>query len=249
MRVGSGEWGVARRRWRLAFLFAAVGCGGESIQRFDSAGKAISERRSDPVVALPALTGLGKARPVDEGPRDPSLVAFRDTLLAIAERRDSAALHALISPTVKYSFGESQGGPAGLFAHWKKYQSMDRLWATITDVVSHGGRFVDPRWFNAPWTFNALPDSLDAFEHLIVRDSGVVVRVKPDIADPGLGTLSYDIVRAGVYRPDSVWREIRLPDRRTAYVEARHIRSSVDWRMGMRKVGNRWVIDFFVAGD
>ena len=198
---------------------------------------------------MPALTGLGKARPVDEGSRDPSLVAFRDTLLAIAKRRDSAALHARIAPTVKYSFGDSQGGPAGLFAHWHQYHSMDQLWATITDVVSHGGRFVDPKWFNAPWTFNALPDSLDAFQHLIVRDSGVVVRAKRDIADRGFGTLSYDIVAAGEFRPDSLWREIRLPDGRVGYVEAQHIRSSVDWRMGMRKVGSRWLIDFFVAGD
>jgi hypothetical protein len=232
------------RSLALALLAVAAGCGTE-IQVYDSAGNAIAPPTS---IELPALTGFGKARPVDQAPQDPSLVAFRDTLLAIVQRKDSAALHARFSPTVKYSFGESQGGPSGLFAHWREHHSMPTLWATLDDVLAHGGVF-DGGGFYAPWTFRALPDSLDAFEHLVIRDSNVVMRSKPDFSDPGFGTLSYDIVRSGPYRADSVWREIGLPDGRSGYVPVKHVRSPVDWRIGMRKSNGRWMIDFFVAGD
>jgi hypothetical protein len=196
---------------------------------------------------LRELSGYGKARPVDEASGDPSLAAFRDTLLDIARRRDSAALSARLAPTIRFSFGDSRGGTAAFFAHWKKYESMDKLWATLTDVLEHGGRMQGGASFMAPWTFTALPDSLDAFEYLVVRDSGVVVRAKPDSAE--LGSLSYDIVRVGTDRGDSLWRAIRLPDGTSGYVETKHIRSPVDYRIGLRKAGGRWLIDFFVAGD
>lgn len=196
---------------------------------------------------LPALPSYGKARPVDEA-RDPSLLAARDTILAIAGRRDSAALRSWIAPTIKFSFGDSRGGVDGLFAHWAKYESMDRLWRTLTDVLTHGGRMQGAESFLAPWTFLALPDSLDAFEYLVVRDSNVVMHSAAYSTDAGLGTLSFDIVRmGGAY--DSVWRGVRLPDGRVGYVETTHIRSPVEYRIGLRRFGTRWLIDFFVAGD
>src|SRR5262245_58066940 len=105
--------------------------------------------------ALPALSGYGKTRPVDEA-RDPSLVAARDSILATATRRDSAALVHWIEPTIKYSFGDSPGGASGLFGYWYKYESIDRLWRTLADVLSHGGRMQGADAFVAPWTFQAL---------------------------------------------------------------------------------------------
>ena len=225
---------------RIVLLIGVVACEPEA-------------RRPDtppvpPAATLPALSGITAVRPVDEGTRDPSLVAFRDTLLAIAQRRDSAALHTHLAKEIKFSFGDSRGGPTGFFTHWHRSKSMDQLWATMEDVLTHGGRFSDPTWFVAPWTFNALPDSLDAFEHLIVRDSNVVVYATP-ATDSALGTVSFAVVRTGPYKPDAARREIRLPDGRAGYVEAKDIRSSIDYRIGMRKYGARWLIDFFVAGD
>jgi hypothetical protein len=197
---------------------------------------------------LPALPSYGKARPVDEA-RDPSLVAARDSILAIASRRDSAAFRKWVAPTIKFSFGDSRGGADGLFAHWHKYESMDRLWAVVNDVLTHGGKMRGADSFVAPWTFLALPDSLDAFEYLVVRDSGAIMHAGPNAADAGVGTLSYDIVRMGTTYGDSLWRGISLPDGRTGFVETKHIRSPVEYRIGLRRFGARWMIDFFVAGD
>jgi hypothetical protein len=211
-----------------------------------SAGCAVDKAPQQP--RLPALQGYGKAGPVDEA-RDPSLLAARDTILAIASRRDSAALRRWIAPTIKFSFGDSRGGADGLFAYWAKYESMERFWRTLTDVLTHGGRMQGAASFVAPWTFLALPDSLDAFEYLVVRDSSVVMHDSAYATDAGIGTLSYDIVRVGAIYGDSLWRGIRLPDGRAGYVEAKHVRSPVEYRIGLRRSGTRWVIDFFVAGD
>jgi hypothetical protein len=206
------------------------------------------EQRRTEAPELPALAGYGKARPVDEA-RDPSLLAARDSILAIAGRRDSAALRQWLAPTIKFSFGDSRGGPDGLFAHWHKYESMERLWTVVTDVLTHGGKMQGPDSFIAPWTFLALPDSLDAFEYLVVRDSGVAVHTAPSAADSTIGTLSYDIVRRGAAGSDTAWRAVALPDGRTGFVETKSIRSPVEYRVGLRRFGARWMIDFFVAGD
>lgn len=219
---------------RVAPLLLLAACGVEQSQS------------KQPV--LPELPGFGKARPVDEA-REPSLIAARDSILAIARRRDSAALRKWLAPTIKFSFGDSRGGPDGLFAHWHKYESMDRLWTVVTDVLTHGGKMQGPDSFIAPWTFLALPDSLDAFEYLVVRDSGVTMHVAANASDAGIGTLSYDIVRMSATYGDSLWRGITLPDGRTGFVETKHIRSPVEYRIGLRRFGARWMIDFFVAGD
>ena len=253
MTVNDRQLSVVReagRRWRLAFLFLAISCGGESVPRGDSTPAASpAPVTPQPRADLPDLPGFANARPVDEAAKDPSLLAFRDTLIGIATRRDSAALHARLHQTVKFSFGDSRGGPSAFFAHWKRFHSMDSLWTVMKDVLDHGGRLAPDKSFRAPWTFEALPDTLDAFEYVVVRDSGAVAWPAPDSSQAPVGTLSYEIVRAVNVKPDSTWRPVKLADGRTVYVAKRHVRSPIEWRIGMRKYGARWMIDFFVAGD
>jgi hypothetical protein len=231
---------------RLALFCVASACAGDESARVDSAGLP----GATPIAELPALAGFAKVTPVDEAANAPSLLAFRDTLLAIVDRRDSTALHARIHPTIRFSFGDSEGGPAAFFAHWKRYESMDALWAVLRDVLEHGGRLADGQSFRAPWTFEALPQNLDAFEYLVVRDSGVVAWTSPDSSTKPAGTLSHTVV--GAVNPstgDSTWRPVKLPDGRTVYIASRHVRSPVDYRIGLTRHDGRWMIDFFVAGD
>jgi hypothetical protein len=216
------------RRFGLAvlFLLAASVAGGQ-----------------DP---LPALSGWGKMRPVDEAVRNPSLRAFRDTLIAIVARRDSAALSRNISPAVIFNFGVSRGGADAFFTQWSP--SMDLLWKALDDVLRHGGRLDTARMsFQAPWTSAATP--IDVEEAMIVRDSNVVVRERPDSLARPLGTLSFDVVyrAAGVW--DDSWTTIRLRDGRTGYVASRSIRSPMQWRISIDRVGNRWMLGLLLAGD
>lgn len=232
--------------WGLTGILMALACG--------PADSRASAKVAPPDSAAPAPPTLvevptyGKAFPIDEASRDPGFTAFRDSLLQIVERRDTTALFAVLAPEIKSSFG-GDDGIGGFREHWRIGEPDTELWAVLQDVLRHGGRFSGPDHFYAPYTFDALPDSLDAFEHLIVRDSGVVVRERPDPASAALATLSFDIVRAGPYAADPSWRAIALAEDRVGYVEGVHIRSPIDYRAGFERRAGRWWLVVLVAGD
>lgn len=190
---------------------------------------------------------FGKAFPVDEGPRDPEFAALRDGLLRIVALRDTTALLALLVPDVKNSFG-GDDGIQGFRDHWRLGEPDTELWTVLGDVLRHGGKFTPPGRFAAPWTFFALPDSLDAFEYLIVRDSAVAVHERADVTSRVIARLSFDIVRAGPYQPGP-WRAIALADSGSGYVQASRIRSPVDYRAAFERREGRWRLVFLVAGD
>jgi hypothetical protein len=55
------------------------------------------------------VAGSPKARklyPIDEGPRDPSFLAFRNRLIAAIKKRDIRFIHSVLQPHVTSSFGE-----------------------------------------------------------------------------------------------------------------------------------------------
>lgn len=206
-----------------------------------------------PVAALPTATLVavptyGKAYPTDQASRDPGFLAFRDSLLRIVARRDTTALFAVMAPQFKSSFGENDDMD-GFHRAWRPGDADTELWTVLDDVLRHGGRFLGPDVFYAPYTFLALPDSLDAFDHLIVRDSGVVVRERPDSASTAIALLSFDIVKAGPYSSDTPWTAIALGDDRIGYVDAGKIRSAVDYRAGFERRDGRWLLVFLLAGD
>lgn len=193
------------------------------------------------------LPGLLTVTPVDEALRDPALVATRDSLLSIVSRRDTTALAVYLDPDVKYSFGENDGR-AGLLAHWRQTASLEAMWAALYDVLSHGGRFTTSTSFSAPWTFTALPDSLDAFTHVIVRERSVPVYGAPADTGVPLGMVSHTVlvVRGA---PEGAWWPVTLPSGREVYVDTVRVRSPIGYRVGLGFVQGRWLIQYFVAGD
>jgi hypothetical protein len=208
---------------------------------------------ADSVAAVARLTSdevivLGTARPVDDAPRHPEFAAFRDSLLGIVERRDTLALFALLTPEVKLSHGGDYG-LEGLRTIWEFDQPGTQLWAVLDDVLHHGAVMWSDSAFVAPYTNTALPDSLDPFEHLIVRDTNVMVFITPDTSSTPIARLDYAIVRAGDFHAEPAWRTVRLTDGRSAYVRDEHIRSPIDHRIYFERIAGRWMITVFLAGD
>jgi hypothetical protein len=238
---------LTRTIWAITAMSATLACGPP-----DSRPAAEVATPDTAAIAPPATIGsvptFGKSYPVDEASRDADFAAFRDSVLRIIARRDTTALLAILAPEIKSSFG-GDDGIAGFREHWRLGEPDTELWSVLRDVLEHGGRFSGPDNFYAPYTFDALPDSLDPFDHLIVRDSAVVVRERPDAASTALATLSFDIVRAGTEAPDPAWRAIALADGRVGYVDARAIRSPIDYRAGFERRAGRWWLVVLVAGD
>ena len=195
--------------------------------------------------AAPVAKGP-KLMPVDEASKDPSLVAFRDELLAAVRKRDADAVVALADPKIRTSFGGG-GGAAGL----KRNLGQPGVWEDFERLLTQGGAFQGESFW-APYVYSSWPDAHDAFTSLAITSENVPLRESADANAPVVATLSYDIVqRAGdVGRDPGAWQNVKTSDGRTGWVESRFVRSPVGYRAGfLKNKEGKWRMNALVAGD
>lgn len=248
------------RRAALILSMTASACGPAGADAPDAADSAAAAgaRAARPATARDAVAPppsapiriptYGRITPVDDALNDVGFAAFRDTALRIVAARDTSALLAIVAPEIRNSFGGNDGVAAFRTA-WRLGEADSELWAVLDDILRHGGRFSGADAFVAPFTYMALPDSLDPFEFLMVRDEDVPVYATPDEQGVIVGRLSHDVVRAGPYLADPRWTAIALGGERFGYVEAHRIRSAVDYRVQFMRRDGRWLLVLLVAGD
>jgi hypothetical protein len=198
--------------------------------------------------AAPKVTGP-KLLPVDEAASDPSLVAFRDELLAAVRRRDADAVVALADPKIRTSFGGGGGA-----ADFKPALGQPGVWEDFELLLTQGGKFVGEgpeRSFWAPYVYSAWPEEKDAFQFLAITGENVPLHQSDDASSPVIATLSYDIVeREGQPRRDGgAWQHIKTADGHTGWVEMRSVRSPIGYRAGFLKSDGKWRMNALVAGD
>lgn len=209
-----------------------------------SATETTATAPSAPSVQGPKLT------PVDEATSDPSLVAFRNELLAAVRKRDADAVVALADPKIRTSFGGGGGA-----ADFKRNLAQKGVWEDFELLLTQGGTFVGEgpgRSFWAPYVYSAWPDAHDAFASLAVTGENVPLYESADKSSPVIATLSYDIVqRAGdIGRDVGEWQNVKTADGHTGWVEARSVRSPVGYRAGfLKNKDGKWQINALVAGD
>lgn len=193
--------------------------------------------------APPAVAGQ-KLQPVDEAPRDPSLVAYRDQLLEAVRRRAADAVVSAADPNVRTSFGDGGGSKA-----LREMLAQPGMWDELEQVLTHGGTFLagsDDSAFWAPYVYSAWPESYDAFEWLAVTAKDVPLLESPD--GRAIATLSYDLVKRDG-QPEGGWQKVKTADDRTGFVETKFVRSPVGYRAGFNKTGTTWRMTAIVAGD
>jgi hypothetical protein len=199
--------------------------------------------------SAPAVKGP-KLMPVDEASSDPSLVAFRNELLAAVRKRDAEAVLALADPKIRTSF--SGGGGT---ADFKSSLAQKGVWEDFELLLTQGGMFIGEgpgRSFWAPYVYSAWPDAHDAFASLAVTGENVPLYESADKSSPVNATLSHDIVqRAGdIGRDAGDWQNVKTADGHTGWVEARSVRSPVGYRAGfLKNKDGKWQINALVAGD
>ena len=191
-----------------------------------------------------------KLMPVDEATSDPSLVAFRNELLAAVRRRDADAVVALADPKIRTSFGGGGGA-----ADFKRNLGQPGVWEDFERLLTQGGSFVGEgsgRSFWAPCVSSAWPDAHDAFASLAITGENVPLLESADKNARVIATLSYDIVqRAGdIGRDIGEWHNVKTADGHTGWVESRSVRSPVGYRAGfLKNKDGKWQINALVAGD
>ena len=208
------------------------------------------------VLFVPSASAqVAKLYPVDEAVQDSSLMLFRLRLIEALVERDTAFVYGHMSPEVKVSFGDADG-VATFKSIWQPQDPDSRFWLTMAGVIGAGGTYDgNPDYgdaeatFTAPYYFSAFPDEYDAFEYVVIVGERVRVRSEPNTESDVLATLSYDIVRFTGEGPAEGWVQVELADGTAGYMAAPYVKSPIGYRAGFEKIGGRWRMFFFLAGD
>lgn len=195
-----------------------------------------------------AAAQVGKLQPADEAARDPEFFAFLAHLQAAVARHDAEAVLAAVDPKIRTSFGTG-GGIEEFRKKWKLPSADSPLWDELGTVLAFGGAFREGGSYAAPYVFARWPEPFDSFEHVAVLGTSVRVRSEPGLQGKILTALSFDVVKLAAPATDSEWTRIKLRDGRTGYISSRYVRSPVDYRALFNKIGGRWRMTAFVAGD
>jgi len=199
----------------------------------------------NPCVLPSAPRAAVTLRPIDQAVMQPDFFTFRARLQAAIAARDEAALLAGVDPAIQLSFGGDDG------IEELKKQLRDpkgTMWTELGAALALGGAFTSPTTFTAPYVFAVWPEGVDSFECVAVLGDRVRVRQTLAADSTVVGTASYEIVqRIPLDRDEPV--RVRLASGVTGFVAAPFVRSPVDYRAIFERVGGRWVIRAFVAGD
>lgn len=204
-----------------------------------------------------ALTPVRSARPilpVNQATRDPALVKVIAEMLAAAKAKDWKRLSPHISERIQLDFG----GGAGRAEMGRRLAKSAAHWEELVWVLEHGGSFEKDGAFMAPYTFSADIGKLDPFEagvlvtkakvHAEPREDAAVLAELDRTAVRVVDWKHSDSTPSPFYRRTD-WVQVELADKRKGWLQAKYVRSAVDFRAAIQKQRGVWKMNAFLAGD
>ncbi len=202
-----------------------------------------------------------KLLPVDEGGKDPSWIAFRNTLLAALRRGDRTALLNVIDRNIVNGL-EAPRGVAEFRKLWELDAKNDRVLRDLSSALHLGSAWhqQDPknkatRVLCAPYVPIKWPlDDVDPYDSGAIVVKETLVKDRPSHASSTLGTLSFDII--GVRDWEVADAESQLKQRwvkvnfrgQDGYVPDEHVRSAIEHRACFARTGAGWRMVEYVVG-
>ncbi len=191
---------------------------------------------------------------IDDGADVPGFGTFRDSLLAVVARKDTAALLATVAPGARLSFGDDAGGPEGFRAMWLDGDPPGGtpVWDLLARILDAGSVDEDGA-VTVPYVFGAWPDSIDAGTHVAVVGPGVSgaveARVAPSDTADVVALVRHAILPAEA-PAEAGFRRVRLPSGRSAIVPAERAMSPFGYRaIFFHENDGAWKFQTFIAGD
>ena len=201
------------------------------------------------VLLAQVATAQTRLPPADQATKVPDFFAFRAQLQTAIARHDHHAVVSALHKDVKLSFG-GDTGIADFNALWRPSAPDSPLWAVLGNTLALGGTFAPDGSFTAPYLFSQWPNSRDAFTSMVAVGTNIRVHQTPSASAPVIAKLDFSIVElAGTAPPNESWTAVKLPSGQTGFVEAKYLRSPIDYRVRFAKHDGRWQIVLFLAGD
>jgi hypothetical protein len=192
--------------------------------------------------------------PVNQATRDPALVKVIAALTAAAKAKNFKRLSQHVSERIELDYG----GGRGRAEFGRRLAKGPKFWDEVVWVLEHGGRFAKDGSFWAPYTYDAEIGNLDVFEAGVVL-AKVKAHAEPRANAPMVAELDRSVVKVTDWKRTKTtpspfyrrrdWVQIELEDKRKAWLQAKHVRSVVDFRAGFNKMRGVWKMTAFIAGD
>lgn len=215
------------------------------------------------LICGPACADRQSFPPEDQALSDPSLVAFRDDLLAKVIVRDTEAVVAAACPDIYISHG-SESGPEAfrkILTVSPKTLTEDNsdqvevlreaYWSALEDTLSQPGYFDDlgEFWMPHQWQIT-LPASLDPQMAFFVTGEDVTLRRQPSRVGPIANLISYEVVLVPQYQDGAEYQLVRLTDGALGYMHSDFLWSMTGYRAALvQSETGDWQLCTFVTGD
>ena len=197
-------------------------------------------------------------KPVDEGKKDASFYKFRTKLIEAAKKRNVKYILSILDEHIMNSFGGG-GGIEEFKEHWKINSSESEFWKEFLTVLQNGGAFYkEPEYKNtfcAPYVCVEFPTDLRDYGNTAIFGSNVNLHSEPSLTAPVVASLSYNIVKLdfensvedknGYYS----WYKVETLGGKKGFVKAEYVRSPGDYTASFEKIGRKWKMTAFIAGD
>jgi hypothetical protein len=204
-----------------------------------------------------ALTPVRPAKPilmVNQATRDPALVKVIAAMLAAAKARDWSKLSPHVAENIQLDFG----GGKGRAEFGRRLAKSLSAWDELVWVLEHGGKFEKDGAFMAPYTFSVDTGKLDPFEagvlvtkakvHAEPRENAPVLAEFDRTAIKVVDWKTSENTPSPFYRRQD-WVQVELAGKRKGWLQAKYVRSVVDFRAAIQKVRGVWKMNAFLAGD
>ena len=168
----------------------------------------------------------------------------------VIKRRDAKALLAMVSPSIRWSFGADSGGKAGFAKQWKlETGKASPIWAELDQLERLGcfSQGIDAP--TMPHVFGQDTGAQSIGQSALVLGPAVNLRAQPTTTSPSLRKINWEEVTTLELSKDELWRKVKTADGKTGYIRRDYLRGDLDYRISFERTDKGWMIDSFVAGD
>ena len=205
--------------------------------------------------ASPALASFqvppnapGQYAPRDECADIAGTAPFLAALRSSVKKRDAGAVAALASPDIFLDFGSGGGKEevrARLGPGSRLWRELDRLMALGCAVDAQTGALV------MPWFFAQDLGDADPYSTAVTLGPAVALRTRPSRAAKVRARLNWQLIHiyeTEVSDPGFVTAAV-IGGGREGYIEEAKLRTQLDYRLRVEKIGAKWLLTAFLAGD